>query len=199
MVLSKTECSVSGLDLYFVLDESGSVGYSNYQLMKQFARDIANSFTIGPNDVQIGLLSYASSYTFRFYLNTYSTKTSLLNAISSIPYNSGGTNTAGALNAVRQYGFTASAGARPSSQGIPRVVIVVTDGESNSFSATVSAANALHSAGIISFAVGISGADVTELNAIASQPSYVSFISTFNSAQLANLQQTISSEACTGR
>lgn len=166
--------------------------------MKQFARNISDSFTIGPNDVQIGLLSYASSSTFRFYLNTYSTKTSLLNAISNIPYLGGGTDTADALNTIRQSGFTTSAGARPSSQGIPRVAIVVTDGYSNSFSLTVAAANALHNAGIIAFAVGISGANQAELNAIASQPSYASFISSFNSALLANLQQTIISEACTG-
>ena len=192
------ECTVSGLDLYFVLDESGSVGYSNYQLMKTFAYNIANSFTIGPNDVQIGLISYSSSARFRFYLNTYSTKSALLSAINSIPYTSGGTNTAGALNLLRTSGFTASAGARPSSQGIPRVAIVVTDGYSNSFSQTVSAATALHNAGVIGFAIGISGANTNELNAIASQPSYVAFISSFNSNLLANLQQTISNEACTG-
>ena len=80
-----------------------------------------------------------------------------------------------------------------------RVAIVVTDGYSNSFSQTVSAASALHAAGIIGFAIGISGANTNELNAIASQPSYVAFISSFNSALLANLQQTISNEACTGK
>ena len=181
------------------MDESGSVGSSNYQLMKTFARNIANSFTIGPQDVQIGLLSFSSSYRFRFYLNTYSTKAALLSAINNIPYSGGGTNTASALNAIRLNGFTSSAGARPSSQGIPRVAIVVTDGYSNSFSQTVSAASALHAAGIIGFAIGISGANTNELNAIASQPSYVAFISSFNSALLANLQQTISNEACTGK
>ena len=47
-----------------MMDESGSVGSSNYQLMKTFARNIANSFTIGPQDVQIGLLSFSSSIGF---------------------------------------------------------------------------------------------------------------------------------------
>ena len=65
-------------------------------------------------------------------------------------------------------------------------------------SATVSAAMLLHTTGIIAFAVGVSGALESELNAIATQPSYVSFITTFDSDQLANLQQTISIEACTG-
>ena len=84
-------------------------------------------------------------------------------------------------------------------QQVPsRVVIVVTDGKSTDNSATITAAMNLHAAGIIAFAVGISGALQSELNAIATQPSYVSFVSSFDSNQLANIQQTISNEACTG-
>ena len=181
------------------MDASGSVGYSNFQTMKTFVRDIANSFEIGPNDVQIGVMSYGSYNSFHFYLNTHSTKSAVLSAINAIPFSSGGTNTAGALNAVRTTGFSQSNGARPTSEGIPRVAIVITDGYSNSYSATITAANALHNAGIIAFAIGIAGANQNELNAIASQASYVSFISTFNVAQLSALQISISQEACVGK
>ena len=166
--------------------------------MKDFAENIADSFTIGPDDVQIGLLSFSLSHVFRFRLNNYSTKEPLLQAIRDIPYATGGTNTAGALDAIRTEAFTVSSGARPMNQGIPRVAIVVTDGMSNDMTATVTAAMNLQAAGIIAFAVGVSGALESELNAIATQPSYASFISTFDSDQLANLQQTISNEACTG-
>ena len=181
------------------MDASGSVGSSNFQIMKTFVRDIANSFEIGPNDVQIGVMSYGSSNSFHFYLNTYSTKSSVLSAISALPYSGGLTNTAGALNGVRTTGFSQSNGARPTSEGIPRVAVVITDGYSNSYSATVTAANALHNAGIIAFAIGIAGANQNELNAIASQASYVSFISSFNVAQLSALQISISQEACVGK
>ena len=181
------------------MDASGSVGSSNFQTMKTFVRDIANSFEIGPNDVQIGVMSYGSSNYFHFYLNTYSTKSAVLSAISAIPFSSGGTDTGGALNGVRITGFSESNGARPSSEGIPRVAIVITDGHSNSYSATVTAANALHNAGIIAFAIGIAGANQNELNAIASQASYVSFISSFNVAELSALQISISQETCIGR
>ena len=166
--------------------------------MKEFAENIANSFTIGPDDVQIGLLSFSSSHVFRFRLNTHSTKEPLLQAIRDIPYARSGTNTAGALDAIRTEAFTVSSGARPVNQGVPRVVIVVTDGHSSNNSATITAAMNLHAAGIIAFAVGISGALESELDAIATQPSYVSFVSSFDSDQLANIQQTISLEACTG-
>ena len=194
-----TDCSVSALDMFFVMDESGSVGYSDFELMKDFVRAIANSYNIGPDAVRIGVQTYGSGYTFEFYLNTYSTKVDVLNAIDNIVFNGGGTDTAGALNAIFNDAFTEANGARPSSQGIPRIAIVITDGHSNSYSATVTAAQQLHNAGIIVFAIGIAGANTNELNAIASDPAYVSFISNFDANLLSNLQLTISNEACVGR
>lgn len=193
------ECDVSALELFFVTDESGSVGSANYQIMKSFVYDIVNAFDIGPDDVQVGLMSFASVHTFRFYLSTYSSKSQILSAINSLPYNSGGTNTAGALSAIRSDAFTEANGARPASEGVPKVVIVITDGISNSNSATISAAAALHSDGYIVFAIGIAGANVNELNGIASDSAYVSFISSFDQNQLSALQISISQEACVGK
>ena len=181
------------------MDESGSVGYSDFELMKDFVRAIANSYNIGPDAVRIGVQTYGSGYTFEFYLSTYSAKADVLNAIDNIVFNGGGTNTATALNAILNYAFTEAYGARPSSQGIPRITIVITDGYSNSYSSTANAAQQLHNAGIIVFAVGIAGANTNELYAIASNPAYVSFLSTFDANLLSNLQVTISNEACVGK
>ena len=187
-----------GLDIIFVMDASGSIHSSNFQTMKTFVHDIVNSFDIGLDRVRVGVMSYGYSYTFHFYLNTYSSKSSVLSAINSLPYSGGGTDTAGALNAVRTIGFTTSYGARPISSGIPRIAIVITDGKSNSYSATVSAANSMHNAGIIGFAIGIAGANLNELNAIASKSEYADFISSFDSNLLSNLQVSLSQEACVG-
>ena len=184
--------------MIFVMDASGSVGYSDFQTMKTFVYDIVNSFDVGLDSVRVGVMSYGSSYTFHFYLSTYSSKSSVLSAINSLPYSGGGTNTASALNAVRTTGFSTYYGARPISSGIPRIAIVITDGYSNSYSATVSAANSMHNAGIIGFAIGIAGAKQSELNAIASKPAYVAFISSFDSNLLSNLQVSLSQEACVG-
>ena len=185
--------------MIFVMDASGSIGYSNFQTMKTFVYDIVNSFDVGLDSVRVGVMSYESSYTFHFYLNTYSSKSSVLSAINSLPYSSGGTYTADALNAVRTIGFTTSHGARPISSGIPRIAMVITDGQSNSYSATVSAANSMHNAGIIGFAIGIAGANQNELNAIASKSEYADFISSFDSNLLNDLQVSLSQKACVGK
>ena len=139
------------------MDASGSVGSSNFQLMKSFVYNITDSFNVGSDSVRVGVMSYASSNSYHFHLNTYSTKSSVLTAINNLPYSRGGTNTAGALDGMRTVGFSTSNGARSISQGVPRVGIVITDGRSNSYSATLAAANNVHNADIIVFAVGIAG------------------------------------------
>ncbi len=190
---------MSGIDLYFVLDSSGSVGSGNFQLMKNFVYDTVNGFDIGPEDTRVGVISFSSDARFHFYLNTYHFKSSLLSAVNSISYTGGGTDTAAALNLLRISGYTSSHGARPLSQAIPRVAVVVTDGRSNSYTATVTEAGYVHAAGIQVFAVGV-GSNVNdgELQAMASDPSYVSLLSGFDVSQFDALQRAISSGTCTG-
>ena len=189
---------MSGLDIYFVMDESGSVGSFNYQLMKQFVYNTVNEFDIGADETQVGVISFSSSAQVQFYLNTYHDKSALLTAINNLPYSGGGTDTAAALNLLRQSGFTPANGGRPLTQAIPRVAVVITDGQSNSGTATAAAAQSAHDAGITILAVGIgSNVDNNELTAIASDPSYVSTITGFDTSQFDALQTTITNEACT--
>ena len=93
-------------------------------------------------------------------------------------------------------------GARPLQEGIPRVIIVVTDGQSNDPTATIAAANNVHDSNIIAYAVGVGNNILTtELNAIASDPDsqYVRLLSTFNVNELRGLQESLNSEACRGK
>ena len=191
-----TDCSVSGLDIYFVMDESGSVGSSNYQLMKQFVYNTVNEFDIGADETQVGVISFSSYAQVQFYLNTYHDKSALLTAINNLPYSGGSTDTAAALNLLEQSGFTSANGGRPLTQAIPRVAVVITDGRSGGD--TAAAAQSAHDAGITILAVGIgSNVDNDELTAIASDPSYVSTITGFDTSQFDALQTTITREACT--
>ena len=182
------------------MDESGSVkvGSENFQIMKNFVYNIADSFEIGPDDVQIGVMTYSSSHTFHFVLNTYMNKSQVLSAIQSLPYGGGGRNTACALDAIRLQAFTESNGARPSAFGIPKVAVVITIGHSNNFAATVASANLLHDAGVITFAIGIAGANEAELDEIASEPNNKDFVSSFDVQRLRALQVSISQRACEG-
>ena len=199
-LFSKTECRVSGIDIFFVLDESGSVGSGNYQTMRQFVHNTVNEFDIGPDDTQVGVISYSYFARVQFLLNTYHDKTSLLTAINNLPYNHGhATYTDQGINLMRTIGFNSNNGARPQSQAIPRVAVVITDGHSHNPSGTATAAQNAHDEGITIFSVGVGNyVDHNELNSIASDPSYVSTLTGFDTSQFQALQTTTVNHACTG-
>ena len=86
--------------------------------------------------------------TREFDLKSYSTKAEILSAVDRIVFNGGGTNTHLALDELRINGFSETNGARPLSEGHPRVGIVLTDGQSNNPSMTITAALRVHDADI---------------------------------------------------
>ena len=187
----------NAIDLIFVLDSSGSIGRANYQKMLEFVGDVINKLDIGPDKSRVGVVDYSNSASVPIHLNAYQMNNTLLNAVAGISYNGGSTNTADGITTCIQEFNTA---ARPKWSGIPRIAIVVTDGQSDSPPDTIAAAQSFHSANILSYAVGIGSVDMEELNSIASDPAsqHVHILSAFNIKELQALQETLNNEACTG-
>ena len=81
--------------------------------------------------------------------------------------------------------------------------MLITIIESNDEQATLTAASNLHSSNIYDqvYAIGVSGADATEPNAIASDPSLVFFISQPNTNGIAAVVQNITQQlmSCVGK
>ena len=125
-----TECPARGLDLVFVLDASGSVGFNNFQTTKAFAENVTNTFAIGPQDTQVGAIVFSNFANISFQLNSFTNRSAVVQAIREIVYFGDFTNTADALRTLRLDVLTTEAGARPQMSAIPRVAIVVTDGGS---------------------------------------------------------------------
>ena len=88
-------------------------------------------------------------------------------------------------------------------QGIPRVAIVFTDGQSNYPTLTDQAARSVHAIGIIVYSIGIgNNVDENELNTIASSSSNVFLISSFSAgdfAQFAAILLSLRTTACTSK
>ena len=190
-----------GIDLIFVLDSSGSIQLSNFRLVRNFVANVVTHLDIGPDRNRVGLITFANFATVRFGLNTYMTNTSLMQAIGRVPYSRGGTNTQAGLDTLIAQ-FSTTFGARPRVDGIPRIAVVVTDGRSNSPSATIAAAKRVHASNILTYAVGVgSNLNMDELNAIATDPDsqYVRLLSAFNVNELRDLQESLSRQACTGQ
>ncbi|KAK7489962.1 hypothetical protein BaRGS_00018827, partial [Batillaria attramentaria] len=160
-----TGCA-SEIDLVFVLDESGSVGDENFEMVKTFVQDVISSLDIETNMIRVGVVTYSSSAAVDFFLNTHSTESAVNLAVSNIVYSGGGTDTAEALELLPSDVFTEANGDRPD---VPNVAVIITDGNSGT-DVTGPAQNA-RDAGIKLLAVGVgSGIDLSELNLIASDP-----------------------------
>jgi len=132
-------------DVIFVLDESGSIGTTDFGLMKSFLSQLVGRLDINSGNTRVGLVTYSSDVGTSINLNAHSSVASVQSAISSLSYSGGGTNTAAALAYVRTTMLTSAAGDR---SNVPNVVVVLTDGNSRSINATqVSIRDSVHYGG----------------------------------------------------
>jgi hypothetical protein len=158
------------MDLGFVLDSSGSVGPSNYELQKQFTKDLLGRVNVGPNKTHVGIINYSDLAQVLTSLNTDYALDQKLRRVNQAIYYESGTNTALALQQADTV-FSYSNGRRPSEEGVTPVIFVITDGKSNNSAATIQAANVLKQKNIVLVSVGVGiGPDLNELYAICTPP-----------------------------
>jgi len=121
------------MDIIFVMDESGSITSSNFELMKSFLSRLISRLDVDSGNTRVGLVTYYTEVGTGFNLSDHSSVSSVQAAIMSLSYQGGGTNTAVALRHVRTRMLTSAAGDRPN---VPNVVVVLTDGQSEDVEAT---------------------------------------------------------------
>lgn len=193
--------------MIFVMDESGSITSERFELMRQFAITLTNEFEIAPDRTRVGWINFDEQASVIFNLNTYQNKETLHIAIRAVPYNGGGTNIGAGLQALHDYGFVESAGAR-NTFDIPEVAIVVTDGESSLVDIEAAAELLRNNRNINVFAVGVGdGVSIPQLNAVVSagiadkltQLSHVHHLDTFSEQGFDALQETIRARTCFGK
>ena len=189
----KDECLQSDIDFDFVIDSSGSVGQSNWDITMQMIGQNWIKEILVPNGSKVCGNHVAgrwfSSSTQRFHdfeppsKDVYAPKTYadyVGDIFINYPYNSGGTDTAQALEKVR----TEDIPTARKENYIAKYVMVFTDGKSGDKSATIAQAKLLHGVSNRTYALGIgSGVDYEELKEIASNDSYVGDMTTFSQLQ----------------
>ena len=178
-----------------MLDSSGSIGSGNFITMKNFVANVITNFEIRANSTRVGLIQYSDIASIEIPLGSINNAQQLTIAINSVVYISSGTSTDLALDLVP----TAFINARVN-EGIPRVVILLTDGRSNNPTLTAQAAARVHNENIEVYSVGIGeGIDETELHIIASDPSYVYLITDFSPEAFAEELRPLQLTACTSK
>lgn len=192
-----TECQDSIADVVFVLDSSASIWEPDFYRQLDFVENIAKQFKIGPKNTQVGIVTFGEYHTLRFHLNKYPDTKQLQKAIRQIRFNPGrSTNTGDAINYMAKEMFTASNGAR---DDVPRVAVVITDGESTDSVKTAKAARAARELGIHLFAIGVGKRfDRQELESIANEPAKEYVFTVDNYSALQKILKVFAVKTCQG-
>ncbi|KAK3604612.1 hypothetical protein CHS0354_027465, partial [Potamilus streckersoni] len=179
-------------DIVFILDSSTSEGSANFHKMLDFVTDFVNQFSVGPNEVQFGLVTFATYARNEFYLNSYPDKMDLISKLLTVAYSGGSTATYSGLQYAHNYQFSSTHGARANTT---HIAIVMTDGQSNDLSRTITEAHRLQQSGVKVVSVGI-GSDLNqyELGNIASNRNDVHTVGSFDI--LHTIQADLKETAC---
>ena len=163
-----SECKHTKMDVGFLVDSSGSINVAhrnNYQRMKDFMKRFVKSVEFGQNKTQISIATFSSQGNFKIRINftAYSTTDSLVSAAQNIPYDAGGTAYTGeALNSTNSDLFTMAR------DGVPKILIVLTDSQSQD--SVTSPSSRLQGTGVHIISVGVGDAVYAELADMASPP-----------------------------
>ncbi|KAM8830704.1 von Willebrand factor A domain-containing protein 1 [Synchiropus picturatus] len=114
-------------DVLFLLDSSGSVSSYEHSRMLVFLSELLLPFSLGEDQVRVGLLQVGTRPRLEFGFNAYGTQGGLQGALASIKPLRGDTNTVEALE-LAQDQVLRPGGADGTRPGLPRVLVWLTDG-----------------------------------------------------------------------
>ncbi|XP_053197893.1 integrin alpha-M-like [Scomber japonicus] len=179
-------------DIAFLLDGSGSVEYYDFERMKNFVKSVVKSFP--GKDTKFAIAQFSSRVVIHYYFNTLKMD-DWESQINSIRQLTGGTHTTTAIREVVNNVFSTYRGSR---SDVKKILIVITDGESNDGGDLQGAANLAENKKIVRFAVGVGDAFTKptakqELYTIASSRDKVFQVSNFEALDVIrqNLQDQI--------
>uniref|UniRef100_A0A3Q3FK60 VWFA domain-containing protein n=1 Tax=Labrus bergylta TaxID=56723 RepID=A0A3Q3FK60_9LABR len=183
-----TDCKAAKLaDIVFIIDESGSIGTPNFQLVRAFLHSIVSGLDVGPKRVRVGIMSFADRPSFD--LTAHSDTKALEDAVLKIQQKGGGTETGRALNFMGPYFERAEA-----SRGhkVSEYLIVITDGKSSD--EVKIPAEKLRAQGVKVYAIGVKNADQEELREISGDPARMFFVNNFDA--LKPIKDNIVTDIC---
>ncbi|XP_029447628.1 matrilin-2 [Rhinatrema bivittatum] len=187
-------CDKKPLDLVFIIDSSRSVQPYDFGKVKEFIITILKFLDIGTDFTRVGLLQYGSTVKHEFSLKTFRRKSDMERAVKRMMHLATGTMTGLAIQYMMNIAFSEAEGARPLSQNIPRIAMIVTDGRPQDPVAEI-AAKARNS-GILIFAIGVGKVDLNTLKSIGSEPHDEHVFLVANFSQIETLTSVFQNKLC---
>ncbi|XP_075890475.1 integrin alpha-M-like isoform X2 [Nelusetta ayraudi] len=170
--LSGEECRAEA-DIAFLMDGSGSVQATDFEKMKEFVINLVRS--LQGKYTQFSVSQYSTGFNIHSSFNQFHTYQGWESQIRSIEQIGSGTNTADAIRKVVRYVFNENVGSRPN---VKKVMIVITDGESQDPKKLPGAIMEADAKKIVRFTIGVGRAfskqqAKAELEKIASPPASI--------------------------
>jgi hypothetical protein len=164
--------------------------------VRGLATSIVSQMTIGPNNVQVGVITYGFSATSRFYLNTYTTQAQVVAAINALTLQGDWSNVAAALTEAQNNQFISARGDRSNANNV--VILITPQRADQNANLVASTAAALRATGVQIYAVGTNTADAAELQTISSPPQTLNtnYFFVTSDTQLSSLSTTLYSLVC---
>ncbi|XP_075613612.1 von Willebrand factor A domain-containing protein 2 isoform X3 [Balearica regulorum gibbericeps] len=171
-------CQAQSLDLAFALDASSGVGLENFLRLRSFVRSSCLHFSINRDVTQIALVIYGSKAHTVFALDTHTSNSAVLQAISQVPFLGDLASAGSALLHIYGDVMTVQKGARP---GVNKVVVMLTNGDGMEDAAAP--AQQLRDNGISVFVVVLGDARADVLLRVAGSPNYLVHVSSYEDLQ----------------
>jgi hypothetical protein len=162
----------------------------------EFIRKIIQSLVIGPYGSRVGVATFASTAQSIFHLDAYDDLESLLNAVNSIPYTGGETNTTGAFQVLMSEMFQPYNGDR---KDVLNMALFITDGMPNIAGKTLNATAIEAHKSMYTMAVGV-GTQINEkaLKLISSPPAQLNeqYFQATSYSTLDTIREELARQAC---
>ena len=186
------------VDLYFVLDSSGSIRVERFPTVLDFMADIVAQLDVHPTRARVGLIYWSDSAALQFPLNRFSNRQDVIQAIKRTPFMGERTNTASALRMLKDSGFTAANGDRDFARNI---ALMITDGNSNiNPEDTIPEAieTRVNNVLLLAVAVGKTFVNQLEIEGIASEPSDLNIFQVERYSELSSRVKDLAAGTCNG-
>ena len=196
--LCYVECTINIVrDIVFVIENNLNIGFNRFRIIRELVNNITIDLKLISPKSSVGVITYGHIADIQFNLEAHTNLTTLSPAINpGLPLNYRyGRDTAAALRLLLSSAQNGSLGIRNDTSNI---AIVITGRHSNPQIYLQSSAAALHAANIFDvYAIGFYGANLNDLNTIASGPDFVYFVnSIYNNYEVEKLQIDITDGIC---
>ncbi|XP_051258609.1 collagen alpha-3(VI) chain isoform X1 [Dicentrarchus labrax] len=158
-------------DLVLLIDGSQNVGAANFPYVRDLVLRIIERLDVGRDTVRVALALYNTNTEIKFYLNSFESKSSVLDAVKGLAFPGGDeSNLGAALEEVAESLLSETAGGR-AEEDVPQMLVIISAGPSTDD--TGAGDRALKRAKVITFGVAIGDTATADLEAVATDKSFV--------------------------